>query len=69
MVMPGMSGPYLAGRFLRKRPGTRVLYMSGYTNDGVELRGMLDVGVAFIQKPFAPDALLRKVREVLTDSI
>jgi CheY-like chemotaxis protein len=67
VVMRGMSGPDLAGRFLRDLPEVRVLYMSGYTNDGVEQRGMLEPGAAILQKPFAPDVLLRRVREVLTD--
>ena len=64
-VMPGMSGRALAGRFRRERPEVRVLYMSGYTNSGVAQQDLIDPSAAFIQKPFAPDALLEKVREVL----
>ena len=64
-VMPGMSGRELAECFLRERPSARVLYMSGYTSGGAEQRELTAPGAAFIQKPFAPNALLQKVREVL----
>jgi DNA-binding response OmpR family regulator len=60
--MPKMSGPQLANRFLEARPGTPVLFMSGYTDDKL---GQLDLGVALVQKPLTPDVLLRRVREVL----
>jgi PAS domain S-box-containing protein len=66
-VMPGMSGRALAERFLRERPAGRVLYMSGYTNSGVAHWAFVDPSAAFIQKPFAPNALLQKVREVLDE--
>jgi len=67
--MPGMSGPALARQFVRDRRATRVLYMSGYTNDGVDQRRMLEPGAAFIQKPFVPDVLLRMVRQVLGNPV
>ncbi|MFN2386400.1 MAG: ATP-binding protein [Thermoanaerobaculia bacterium] len=64
-VMPGMGGSALAREISSERPATRVLYMSGYTDDAVVRHGHLDAGSAFIQKPFASHALARKVREVL----
>jgi CheY-like chemotaxis protein len=65
VVMPGMSGPELASHIARLRPATRILYMSGYTNDIIARHGALELGRAFIQKPFTPNVLARTVREVL----
>jgi PAS domain S-box-containing protein len=65
VVMPGMSGLELAERLKPERPKMKVLYVSGYTADAVTRRGMSDPTTAFLQKPFAPGALVRKVREVL----
>jgi CheY-like chemotaxis protein len=65
VVMPGMSGRELAEHITRGRDGTRVLYMSGYTDDAVLRHGVLEQGTAYIQKPFTPDILARRVREVL----
>ena len=65
VVMPGSSGPGLRGELERSRPGTRFLFMSGYTDDAVVRHGALESGLAFLQKPFTPEALARKVREVL----
>ena len=65
VVMPGMSGLELAERLKPVRPKMKVLYVSGYTADAVARRGMSDPKTAFLQKPFAPGALVRKVREVL----
>ena len=55
----------LAGRLAATHPETRVLYMSGYTDDAIAHHGVLDAGVPFIEKPFSPGALASKVREVL----
>jgi signal transduction histidine kinase/ActR/RegA family two-component response regulator len=65
VVMPEMSGGQLVEKVLRARPGIRVLYMSGYTDDEVMRRGVIDGATAFLQKPFTPDMLAHKVRAVL----
>jgi CheY-like chemotaxis protein len=64
-VMPEMNGRELSQRLLRSRPGVKVLYASGYRGDVVAHHGALDPGIAFLQRPFTPLALLWKVREVL----
>ena len=65
VVMPGMSGPEVATSVLALRPGTRVLYISGYTDSAIDQHGVLEPGIAFLQKPFSADELTRKVRALL----
>jgi two-component system cell cycle sensor histidine kinase/response regulator CckA len=64
--MPGMSGRELANNVSARRPGIRILFMSGYTDNVITTGGMLEKGLAFLQKPFSPSTLIQKVREVLT---
>jgi CheY-like chemotaxis protein len=65
VVMPGMDGPELARQVLALRPGLAVLFMSGYTDDEVVRRGLLDAGQPFLQKPFTPEVLGRQVAQLL----
>jgi DNA-binding NtrC family response regulator len=65
VVMPGVSGHELAKRITARFPKIKVLYMSGYTHNVIASGGMLDRGIAFLQKPFTPAILIDKVRDVL----
>jgi len=65
VVLPGLNGREVARRLAATRAGISVLFLSGYTNDAIVRHGVLEPGVAFLQKPFTPTVLGRKVREVL----
>jgi len=65
VVMPQISGRGLAERLTPDRGEMRILYMSGYTDDAIFRHGVLEAGTPFLQKPFTPQSLLQKVREVL----
>jgi CheY-like chemotaxis protein len=66
VVMPGgFNGRQLAEQLVSQRPGLKVLYMSGYTDDAITHYGVLGASMAYLQKPFTPDELIRKVLEVL----
>lgn len=65
VVMSEMSGPQVAENLTAKRPNMRVLYVSGYPNDGVVPQSVLDSGCPFLQKIFGPLTLTKKVGEVL----
>jgi PAS domain S-box-containing protein len=65
VLMPGIPGPELVRRFAERLPGVRALYMSGHADDALFHHGILEGGLAFLEKPFTRDELIRKVREVL----
>ena len=65
VIMPSLNGRELYDRLCRIKPSLKVLYMSGYNEDVIALRGVLEPGTMFIQKPFTIEALVRKVRETL----
>ena len=68
VVMPQMNGPELASRLSLSRPELRVLYVSGYSVDDIGEHGVLREDVELLQKPFSPQSLLQRVRQVLTEN-
>ena len=65
VIMPGIGGKELLSRIEAILPGIKSLFISGYTDNAIVHHGILDSGIAFLQKPFTVDGLLRKVRKVL----
>jgi two-component system, cell cycle sensor histidine kinase and response regulator CckA len=65
VVLPGLSGRDLAAQITKRRPGLPVLFVSGYTDDAIVRHGVLEPGVHFLQKPFTPAQLGKKIREIL----
>ena len=65
VVMPRLGGRELASRLMAERPGLRVLFISGYTDDVDDLRELAGAGGDFLQKPFGPEALVGRVRALL----
>jgi len=65
VVMPGVSGPELTRRLIERRPALKVIYMSGYTDEAIVHHGVLDPGIAFLNKPFTSESLGRKIQEAL----
>jgi len=65
VVMPQMSGADLVAELKQRHSTVKVLYVSGYTEEATIHRGVIEKGVDFLQKPFTPDSLARKVRQVL----
>jgi PAS domain S-box-containing protein len=68
VIMPGMSGRELRTRLAEVCPDTKVLFMSGYTDDAIVRHGIHESDMPFLQKPFSPDALAQKVRELLDEN-
>jgi two-component system, cell cycle sensor histidine kinase and response regulator CckA len=66
VIMPGCSGKELAEELRLARSALKVLFTSGYSGEAIAHHGVLDAGVAFLQKPFTPNTLLRKIRAVLS---
>ncbi|HEX2671411.1 MAG TPA: ATP-binding protein [Polyangiaceae bacterium] len=69
VVLPRMSGRQIAERIAAMRPGIDVLFMSGYTDDAVLQHGILESGVAYLQKPLTSESMARKVRQVLDSKL
>lgn len=67
VVMPEMSGIELVDQLRLINPALKVLYMSGYTDDAIVRHGIIDRGIQFIQKPFTPEALVKKIREIIAN--
>ncbi|HET8649317.1 MAG TPA: response regulator, partial [Gemmatimonadales bacterium] len=69
VVMPDLGGRELGRRLRQRHPQLPVLSISGYTGEDVVQRGLLDPGAPFLQKPFTPEALARKVRQLIDPAL
>jgi two-component system cell cycle sensor histidine kinase/response regulator CckA len=69
VVMPAMSGCELVSRMRHTHPNVKVLYTSGYTDDAIVRHGILEPDAQFLEKPFTPQALVKRIREVLDTPI
>jgi two-component system cell cycle sensor histidine kinase/response regulator CckA len=69
VILPGINGAQLASQLSRLRPEMKVLFVSGYTDETIVRHGVLEPGLAFLQKPFSPKALNRKVGEMLAATL
>jgi two-component system, cell cycle sensor histidine kinase and response regulator CckA len=67
VIIPGLDGTELARKAAQIKPGLPILFMSGYTDHDIVRRGLLEAGQPFLQKPFTPDALVRRVAELLME--
>ena len=65
VIMPGMNGRDLAAQVLQMRPGMKVIFLSGYTDETITPHGVLPPGVNYIEKPFSQDGMIETVRKVL----
>ncbi len=68
VVMPQMNGRELADKMMQLHPTTKIVFTSAYTENAIVHQGVLDDGIAFLQKPFTPSGLANKLREVLNES-
>lgn len=65
IMMPGLNGVEVASRIARVRPGIRIFFMSGYADQDLVRQGLLEPGTRFLQKPFTPQELAGRIREIL----
>jgi CheY-like chemotaxis protein len=66
VIMPGLTGPELAAHLRERRPALKVLFISGYADEKLEHQGLINEATLFLQKPFSPNLLAMKVRELLS---
>jgi YesN/AraC family two-component response regulator len=68
VIMPKMNGKELADRLSQKYPGLKIIFFSGYTDEGIVQHGILQSGTEFIHKPFSQQTLVQKIRNVLDEN-